>query len=62
MSESLKTWARGDMFIAQRLIHRLQRPRDALEADVANLLLSADKEKINLDENDKNKSSPSKGS
>jgi len=49
MAESLKTWARGDMFIAQRLLHRLQHPRDALEEEVAKLLLSEDRQSVNLD-------------
>ena len=48
MAESLKTWARGDMFIAQRLLFRLQRPRDGLEEEVARLLLSADKSSVVL--------------
>ena len=48
MAESLKTWARGDMFIAQRLLFRLQHPRDCLEEDVARLLLAADKQSVVL--------------
>jgi len=49
MAESLKTWGRGNMFIAQRLLYRLQRPRDALEESVAKILLSKDGEYIVLD-------------
>jgi len=40
MAESLKTWGRGNMFIVQRLLYRLQRPRDPLEESVAKILLS----------------------
>lgn len=48
MAESLKTWARGDRFIAQRLQYRLQHPRDALEEEVARLLLDSSKEALCL--------------
>jgi len=50
MAESLKTWGRGNMFIAQRLLYRLQRPRDALEESVARILLTNDGASIILDE------------
>eukprot|EP00397_Hematodinium_sp_SG-2012_P008470 GEMP01008532.1.p1 GENE.GEMP01008532.1~~GEMP01008532.1.p1 ORF type:complete len:955 (+),score=218.44 GEMP01008532.1:34-2898(+) len=49
MAESLKTWGRGNMFIVQRLLYRLQRPRDELEESVATILLADGDLSINVD-------------
>jgi serine/threonine protein kinase len=51
MAESLRTWAKGDRFIAQRLLYRLQNPRDTLEEDVAKLLVTAEGLDLNSQQN-----------